>query len=71
MNHIARRVERLEDAAGVKDKPPRYVAQIIVQPEEAEDDVIARYRSEHPEAPENIFFIVRQIVCPQHREATP
>jgi hypothetical protein len=65
------RVSRLEDATGVKDEPPRYFAQIIVQPEEADDDVIARWRAEHPEAPENVFFIVRKIVCPLHREVTP
>jgi hypothetical protein len=67
MSHIARRVSRLEDAAGVGE-PPRPVVQIIVRPEEAEDDVTARWRAEHPDAPEDIFWIVRKIVRPQHRE---
>jgi hypothetical protein len=66
MSQIARRVARLEDA--VKDEPPPPVVQIIVQPEEAEDDVIARYRLAHPEAPEDIFWIVHKIVRPQQCE---
>ena len=63
---IERRVSRLEDAAGIKTpRHPRHVARVIVKPEEAEDDVIARWRAEHPEAPEDVFFIVRKFVRPQ------
>ena len=68
MSHIVRRVSRLEDAAGVRDKPPRSVVRIIVKPEEDEDDMLARWRAEHPAAPEDVFFIVRKLVSPQ-REA--
>jgi hypothetical protein len=71
MSQIARRVSRLEDAAGVKNERPRYFARIIVEPEESEDDVKARWRAEHPDAPKDIFWIVCKIVCPQHREAGP
>jgi hypothetical protein len=69
MSHIAGRVSRLEDATGVREpRHPRHVAQIIVEPEEDEDDVIARYRTDHPETPGDVFFIVRKIVVPQQRE---
>jgi len=72
MSPIARRVSRLEDTTGVREpRHPRHVVQIIVEPEEDEGDVIARYRTDHPETPEDVFLIVRKIVVPQHREVGP
>jgi hypothetical protein len=47
------------------------VALPIVEPEEDEGDVLVRYRTDHPETPEDVFLIVRKIVVAQHREVGP
>ena len=68
MTNIARRLAQLEKAVCPAAPSPTWV-QIIVRPEEDKDDVIARWRAEHPEAPEDVSFIIHKIVRPQRREA--
>ena len=65
------RLEEFVDNRVREPRHPRHVVQIIVKPEEDEDDVLARYRTNHPETPEDVFFIVHKIVVPQHREVGP
>jgi hypothetical protein len=65
------RLEKFVDNRVRELRHPRHVVQIIVEPEKDEDDVIARYRTDHPETPEDVLLIVHKIVVPRHREVGP
>jgi hypothetical protein len=56
MTKLARRLDRLEATAGIHDAPTCIV--VTDYPEEQTDVAVARYRDEHPEAPEHARFIV-------------
>jgi len=50
------RLDRLEDAIGNQDAPTVVVC--LDFPDETSEEAVARYRSEHPDAPERAQFIV-------------
>jgi hypothetical protein len=71
MSHIARRIERLEDAVGSCGDESRHVIQIAAGDCETADAAAERYRAEHPDVPGNTFFIVLVPVSPKHPEVEP
>jgi hypothetical protein len=58
ISSITKRVDRLEEAAGVAVKP-RNVVVLIAEPHEADGTAaIERYQAEHFDSPDNTDFIV-------------
>jgi hypothetical protein len=56
MTNLTRRIEQLEDAAGIHDEPTCIV--VIDFPGESIDAAVARYRAERPDTPEHARFVV-------------
>jgi hypothetical protein len=75
---LTRRVAALEAKTTPAEPPPTTWVQIIVQPDETEEEVKARYTAEHPEMPTSVCWLIRKIVpwprrsadCLQERDAT-
>jgi hypothetical protein len=77
MNSINRRVSKLEGATGA-GKPPHHVVTIMgkvgereISDSETDDEIIARYRVEHPDTPGYTKFIIIRFVEPKHPGEAP
>ena len=56
MANIERRIEHLEQVAGIHEQPTCIV--VTDGPDESSESAIARHRAEHPDTPERAQFIV-------------
>jgi hypothetical protein len=74
MRNLDMRISRLEDAAGIGE-PPHHVVTIMgkvgeseISDSETNDEIIARYRVEHPDTPGYTKFIIIRFIEPKHPE---
>ena len=61
---LARRIAKLEGHHGIREELPP-VAQIILHPGDSQDEAMAKYRAEHPGLPENVRWVIIQLISPQ------